>query len=493
MLHPFVAFAAFAAAAVSLLGALALPGSIAFAQAAQTAPQSAPRSAPLTAEEARAIAKEATIYGYAPVDHYRIQHSYFVDRGGAEYKGAWNQVHNTARVYTPADRAIQSPNSDTPYSFIGADLRAEPLVISVPAVEAGRYYSAQFVDAYTHNFAFVGSRTSGNGAGRYLLAGPRWSGDKPAGVDRVIRSETEFAFVMLRTQLFGREDIDNVRQVQAGYRAQTLSAYLGQPAPAASAVDFPRPLALAERRSSLRFFEVLNFVLQYCPPHASEQALLQRLARLGIGPGLRFDEASLTPELRAAITAGMADAWVALAGLDARLAKGEVTSRDLFGSRERLANNYLYRMRAAEGGIYGLDAEEAIYPVYYVDAAGRRLDGAAQRYTLRFAPGELPPVNAFWSLTMYEMPSRMLVANPIERYLVNSPMLPALKRDADGAITLYIQRESPGPDKEANWLPAPAGHFVALRLYWPKPEAASAAGSACRCSRRHAATEGPSE
>jgi hypothetical protein len=425
-----------------------------------------------SSDEARAIAKEAYIYGYPLVDHYRIQHSYFVDRAGPEYKGPWNEVHNTARVYTPDDRTIQSPNSDTPYSFVGADLRAEPLVISVPAVEPGRYYSAQFVDAYTHNFAFVGSRTTGNGASRFLLAGPRWSGEKPEGVASVIRSETEFAYVMLRTQLFGPKDIANVKQVQAGYRVQTLSSYLRRPAPAAPAIDFPRPLSVAEQRSSLEFFNLMNFVLQFCPPHPSEQALMQRLGRLGVGAGRHFDAQALSPETKAAIAAGMAEAWQALAVLDRQLASGEITSGDLFGSRERLRNNYLYRMRAAVGGIYGMDKEEALYPIYYVDATGRKLDGATQRYTMRFAPGQLPPANAFWSLTMYELPSRTLIRNPLERYLINSPMLPELKRDADGGITLYIQHESPGKDKESNWLPAPQGAFFAgLRIYWPKPEA----------------------
>lgn len=449
-----------AAFVVSLIGGLLLPA-IACAQ-----------STALSTDEARAIAKEAYIYGYPMVDHYRIQHSYFVERAGPEYKGPWNQVHNTARVYTPDDRAIQSPNSDTPYSFIGADLRAEPLVISVPQVEPGRYYSLQFVDAYTHNFAYVGSRTTGNAAGRFLLARPGWSGEKPEGVASVIRSETDFAFIMIRTQLFGPQDIDAVKKVQAGYRVQTLSSYMGRPAASAAAVDFPRPLSVAEQRSSLEFFNLLNFVLQFCPPHPSEQALMQRLSRLGVGARRHIDVQALSPAMKTAIEAGMADAWQALAVLDKQLASGEITSRDLFGSRERLRNNYLYRMRGAVGGIYGMDQEEALYPVYYVDATGGKLDGAGQRYTMRFAPGQLPPVNAFWSLTMYELPSRTLVGNPIGRYLINSPMLPGLKRDADGAITIYLQHDSPGKDKEANWLPAPEGpFFAALRLYWPKPEA----------------------
>jgi hypothetical protein len=143
----------------------------------------------VTPDEARAIAKEATIYGFPLVDNYRIQYSYFVDRSSPEFKESWNKIVNNARVYTPDDKAIQTPNSDTPYSYVGADLRAEPIVLTVPAVEKGRYYSLQFIDMYTFNFAYVGSRATGNGAGSYLLAGPKWKGQKPNGVKSVIRSK----------------------------------------------------------------------------------------------------------------------------------------------------------------------------------------------------------------------------------------------------------------------------------------------------------------
>ena len=149
----------------------------------------------------------------------------------------------------------------------------------------------------------------------------------------------------------------------------------------------------------------------------------------------------------------------------------EITSGDTFGTREYLKNNYLYRMAAAVLGIYGNSKQEAMYPVYTVDDHGKNLDGSG-RYTLRFAAGELPPVDAFWSLTMYQLPESLLVANPLNRYLLNSPMLPNFKRDSDGGLTLYIQNESPGKDLEANWLPAPKGPFMAvMRLYWPKAAA----------------------
>lgn len=436
-------------------------------------PAAGAQAAPASAEEARAIAKEAYIFGYSLVDHYRIQHAYFVDRSHPEYKGTWNQVYNNARVYTPQDKAIQSPNSDTPYSTLGADLRTEPLIVTMPKIDKDRYYAAQFIDLYTHNFSYVGSRTTGNGGGKYLLAGPRWKGKIPKGIDAVIRSETELAFVFYRTQLFRSDDIENVKKVQAGYQVQPLSAYLGTPAPAkAPEIAFIKPLTREEERSSLDFFKVLNFVLGFCPTHPSERALMARLAKLDIGAGKSFDPEKLSPEIRKAIEDGMADSWMAIDDLGKKVAAGIVTSGDMLGSREQLKNNYLYRMRATLTGIYGNSREEAIYPAYYIDASGQKLDGAGNRYVLRFAPGALPPVNAFWSLTLYDARTRMLVDNPINRYLINSPMLPELKRDADGGITLYIQRDNPGKDKESNWLPAPDGQFVmALRLFWPKQEA----------------------
>jgi hypothetical protein len=182
------------------------------------------RAQTLSPDEARAIAKEATVYGFPLVDSYRIQYSYFVDRSSPEFKAPWNTLSNTARVYTPDDKAIQTPNSDTPYSFLGADLRAEPLVLTVPAIDKRRYYSLQFIDMYTFNFAYVGSRVTGNDAGSFLLAGPDWKGKIPPGIKAVIRSETEFAFVLYRTQLFDPADVDNVRKIQAGYRVEPLSS-----------------------------------------------------------------------------------------------------------------------------------------------------------------------------------------------------------------------------------------------------------------------------
>jgi hypothetical protein len=422
--------------------------------------------------EARAIAQEAYIYGFPIVDNYRVQHAYWMDKTNPEYKGPFNQIWNSARLFSPADTAIQTPNSDTLYSFIGADLRSEPLVLTVPAIEKERYFSVQLIDYYTFNFDYIGTRTTGNGGGSFLLAGPGWKGTTPKGIKKVFRCETELAFPGYRTQLFNPDDIDNVRKVQAGYKVQPLSAFVGQPAPkAAPAIDFIKPLTPAEEKTSPQFFDILNFVLQFCPTVPSEQALMARFAKIGVGAGKTFDASKLSPEMKAAIEQGMADAWAAFAGLKKEFDEGKVTAGDVFGTRAYLKGNYLYRMAAAVLGIYGNSKQEAMYPVYYVDATKQKLDGT-NRYTVRFAPGQLPPVNAFWSLTMYEEPQSLLVANPLNRYLINSPMLPQLKRDADGGLTMIIQNESPGKDKEANWLPAPKGPFsMIMRLYWPKEAA----------------------
>src|SRR5438105_11577869 len=255
------------------------------------------RAADVTPAEARAIAKEAYVYGFPLVDNYRIQYGYFVDSKNPEFKTTWNKIHNVPRVYTPKDTAIQTPNSDTPYSFVGMDLRAEPVVLTVPPIEKERYFSIQLIDAYTFNFDYIGSRATGNEGGSYMVAGPNWKGETPKGVKKVFRAETGFAFAAYRTQLFNPDDFDNVKKVQAGYKAQTLSAFLGTAAPpAAPAVDFIKPLTPAEEKTSPKFFNILNFVLGYCPTDPSEVELMARFAKIGVVAGKIFDASKLSPK-----------------------------------------------------------------------------------------------------------------------------------------------------------------------------------------------------
>ena len=200
------------------------------------------------------------------------------------------------------------------------DLRAEPMVLTVPVIEKERYFTVQLIDAYTFNFAYIGSRATGNGGGSFLIAGPNWKGAPPKGVKEVIRSETEFVFAAYRTQLFNPGDLDNVKKVQAGYKAQTLSAFLGTAAPkAAPAIDFIKPLTPEEEKTSLEFFNILNFVLQFCPTDPSETELMARFATIGVGAGKTMDASKLSPEMKAAIEQGIADAWADFGWLEERI------------------------------------------------------------------------------------------------------------------------------------------------------------------------------
>ncbi|MEJ8859645.1 DUF1254 domain-containing protein [Variovorax robiniae] len=439
-----------------------------------TSPAYAAGTPTVTPAEARAIAKEAYIYGFPMEDSYRTMYAFSIAKGNPEYKGPFNSVLNIARVFTPDDKAFVTPNSDTPYTFLGLDLRAEPMVLTIPAIEKSRYYVFQMMDLYTYNFDYLGTRTTGNGGGSFLIAGPNWKGTQPKGITKVVRAETEIINVIGRTQLFNPGDIDNVKKIQAGYKVQPLSALLGKAAPKPVAdPDWIKPLSPAEQRSSLEFFNVLNFVLQFAPTVPSEKALRSKFARIGVAPGKQIDVAALPADVKAAMQEGMADGQKAI---DARRAELGGKIDRLFGTRAAMKNNYLDRAVGAQVGIGANSREEALYPIYEKDANGQPLDGSKGRYTLHFAKGQFPPVNAFWSLTMYGLPDQLLVKNDLNRYLINSPMLPDLKLDPDGGLTLYVQSDSPGADKQANWLPAPKGPFMlTMRYYLPKPELLSGA------------------
>jgi hypothetical protein len=426
----------------------------------------------ISPEEARTIAKEAYIYANPVVDSYRILYSYFVDRSSPDFKAGWNEIKNIPRVYTHEDRAVQTPNSDTPYSWLALDLRTEPMVLTVPPMDEDRYFSIEFFDLYSHAVDYIGTRATGNDGGLFLITGPGWEGEVPDGIIKSYEFETELMLAVYRTQLFSPEDLEKVIEIQDAYKIQSLSGFLGKPAPeAAPEIDYIEPLSKEEVKESPKVFEHLNFVLQFCPTHPSEIELMKRFAKLNLGANKEFNWEGFSPEIQEAIQLGISDGWDEFASVMKKVEVGEIGSGDAFGSREYLQNNYLYRMAAAVLGIWGNIEAEAIYPTYYVDAAGQKLEGS-NSYTLRFESGQLPPVNSFWSLTMYELPETLLAANPLNRYLLNSTMMDDFIRDEDGGITLYLQHDSPGKEKEPNWLPAPEGPFSAtLRLYWPKEEA----------------------
>jgi hypothetical protein len=365
------------------------------------------------------------------------------------------QIKNEARVFTYEDTAIITPNSDTPYSILWLDLRAEPMVLSVPAVEKKRYYSVMLCDGNTYNFGYIGSRATGNEPGDYLVVGPDWKGGTPAGIKKVFSSTTPFALAAYRTQLFNSGDMPNVVKVQAGYKVQPLSTFLKQPSPSAAPTVSFLPATTAGIKD--HFFEYLDAALQFVPSSPDSTEVRAKLASIGVGPGKTFDFKDLSVEHKAAALLGMkqgddkVDNWLAN-GL--KIVNGWKIG-SFFGDRDFYKGDWLMRAAAAKGGIYGNDAVEATYPYTRTDAAGETLDGSKHNYTITFPAGQQPPVNAFWSVTMYDGKSQFLIKNPINRYLINSPMLPGMKKNADGSLTLYIQKDSPVKAKEANWLPAP--------------------------------------
>ncbi|MGC1389307.1 MAG: DUF1254 domain-containing protein [Steroidobacteraceae bacterium] len=420
-------------------------------------------------EDAKAIAEEGFIYGLPIVMNYTVMYQFSVDRNSGQFKAPFNVINNEARVFTYKDTAVVTPNSDTPYSFVFMDLRAEPMVLSVPAIDKSRYYAVQLTDGNTYNYGYIGTRATGSLAGDYLVAGPDWKGEMPAGIKQVFHSTTQFSAAIFRTQLFKAADMPNVVKIQAGYKARPLSAYLKQPPPsAAPAINFIKadPALVKEN-----FFEYLDFALQFAPSRPEEEAIRAKLARIGIGPGKRFEMKDLSAEHKAAVLLGLKegedkiDKFIASGG--AHVNGWQVGS--FFGDSDFYKGDWLKRAAAAKAGIYGNSAIEAMYPQTRVTAAGETIDTGKHNYTITFAKGGLPPVNAFWSVTMYDGKSQLLIENPINRYLINSPMLPGLKRDPDGSLTLYLQKDSPGKAREANWLPAPDGTvYLVMRLYWPK-------------------------
>lgn len=449
-----------------LLGGAALTFSSAICGFTPAAATAASRPSFFAAKD---IAETALIFGLPIVMNYGAMYDFIIDKSSSQYKAPFNTLKNEANVFTYKDTAIVTPNSDTPYSLVWMDLRAEPMVISVPAIPKERYYSVQLVDSSTYNYGYIGTRSTGTEAGDYMVAAPDWTGATPPGIKRVFHSGTPLSLGIIRTQLFGPADLDNLKRVQAGYRTQPLSAFLKQPAPPpAPKIDFP---VFTKQRAQKNFFEYLNFMLEFIPAAPNETEIRAQLASIGVGAGRKFNFQDLPLKQKLEVGIGLKQgqnrikAAVAKAGT---VVEGWNIS-GLFGDSAHFNGDWLARAAAADGGIYGNSPDEAMYPFTRKDSSGKPLNGATNKYTITFPAGQLPPVDAFWSVTMYDGKTQLLIKNPIDRYLINSPMVEGMRRGADGSLTLYVQNKSPGADKEANWLPAPAGPiYLVMRLYWPK-------------------------
>jgi hypothetical protein len=307
-----------------------------------------------------------------------------------------------------------------------------------------------------------GSVIDGGEGGNFLLAPPDWSGEIPKGIQRIVRGESKFMGTLTRTQLTGTDDLPAMQVTQQGYKLQPLSAFLGKTAPvAAPEIEWPVWIDKVDRTADI--FRYVNFMLPFTTPNPLDRPILGRIAQIGIGPGKPWHLAEMKPEIRRAIEDGVADG---LRLINETIPKVHDAAK-LYLSREKMQTDYLNRTMGVVIGQWGNDTQQAVYQGWPLDAEGVPPDSGKNKYTITFPPGRLPDYRFFWSITMYRLPERLLVANPIQRYSIGSNS-PDLKMAADGSLTIYIQKNSPGVDKESNWLPAPDSLFSAvLRVYGP--------------------------
>jgi hypothetical protein len=448
----------------SLMAAICATGlllAIPTAQAQQT----------VSSEDARAIARDTFIYAYPLVLSEITQR---VMTNVSEPKGIAapiNQFAHASEFPDASFTAVVRPNADTLYSYLSYDVSAEPLVISVPFSD-GRYYLLPWLDMWSDVCTVPGSRTTGNGAQTFAIVGPNWHGQLPAGVTEY-RSPTGEGVLIGRTQTNGRADYENVHKFQDGLKAVPLSAY-GKPYTPPKGVvnasqDMSAPPDQIDKMSAATFFGMFAELMKKNPPHANDYPIVDQMKRIGIEPGKSFTLASASKEVQDALKAAPAETLPEIKNAGTKsgtLANGWRIATTAIGT---YGTDYLHRANTAYIGYGANTIEDALYPTIYADEDGKPFN-SGKRYVLHFAKAQIPPVRGFWSLTMYDE-RQLFAANPINRYAIGDR--DNLKFNADGSLDVYIQRESPGKDKEANWLPAPkSGLFTMnLRLYWPKAEA----------------------
>lgn len=424
-------------------------------------------------QEAAQIGIEAYVYGYSLVTMEMTRRVMTNEATVVGTRGPMGRFVSLKEYPNAAFRDVTAPNADTLYSSAWLDLSKEPYVVDIPA-EGDRYYLLPMLDAWTNVFQVPGKRTTGDGAQKYLITGPGWSGTVPAGLTEY-KSPTSLVWILGRTYCTGTpEDYAAVHAIQAQYSLVPLSAYGNPYTPPAGTVDptIDMKTPVRDQVHALdvaAYFQLLATLLKNNPPAAADAPMVAKLARLGIVPGQAFDVNRLGPE-----------AVTALQGVP-KIAQGQILGHFKQAGEDK--NGWIYTTRA---GIYGTDylqraliaaiglganrPQDAVYPTSEVDGDGKPYDGA-NRYVMHFPKGQTPPAKGFWSLTMYDG-AYFFVENPLNRYTVSSRS--DFKYNDDGSLDVYIQNESPGKEKESNWLPAPAGKFILmLRLYWPQETAPS--------------------
>ena len=428
--------------------------------------------AAITEEEAHSIGVDAYLYFYSPVtmDLTRKQLTNQEPSPGG-IGGPMNRFANVGAFPSADVRVVVRPNFDTLYSSGWLDLTKEPMVVSAPDT-GGRYYLLPMLDMWTDVFASPGWRTTGTGAGNFLVTPPGWSGTVPDGFTR-IDAPTPYVWIIGRTKTDGPADYDAVHKIQDGYKITPLSQWGKEPVAPEVKIDpsidmKTPPKVTVDTMPAGKFFAYAAELLKLHPPHITDQPIIAQLKRIGFEVGKSFDLDKADPAVQKGLASAPEDAQKLMAWKVptlARIANGWSMNTDTMGV---YGNYYLKRAIVTQLGLGANLPGDAIYPLNLADDTGKPLDGASN-YTIHFDKSQIPPVDAFWSITLYD-PAGFQVANPLDRFAVSSWM--PFKTNPDGSLDLYFQNESPGADKEANWLPAPKGPFnLTMRLYAPKSDA----------------------
>ena len=411
-------------------------------------------------KETRAIAKEAYLFTYPLVMNYRTMYMQAIKDDG-EF-GKWLHLGSAS----PADTDIVTPNNDTPYSYAWLDLRAQPWVLTLPKIDEKRFYTSQWDDLWGYVLDNAGSVNDGNDGGNYLLVSPSWQGKVPKGITRVIRGESDFLGSLTRTQLIGgNNDMPQVQEIQKSYQLQPLNVYVNSKAPA-SAPNINWPKWQEGDEAIFKYFNYVNFMLSFTTAHDDDKSIYKKMAAIGLKAGATLDTNKLNPSRLKAFNDGIADARAELK----RRGESTFDPADFFNNRKTIGTDYINRALGVYLGIFGNTTDQSVYLTKVGDENGAQMDGSKHSYTMTFEASKLPPVKYFWSATMYKLPQRWLVENKINRYSIGSSSQ-GLKKNKDGSLTIYISKDSPGKDKESNWLPAPDGPlWIVLRTYGPSQE-----------------------
>jgi hypothetical protein len=435
------------------------------------APAMAAETDAVNPREAAQIGIEAVIYGMPLVVMdvtKRVQTN--VAEAQTNGRAPVNQFGHMLKYPTADYRDVIRMNVDTLYSLAWLDLTREPMVLSVPDTQ-GRFYLMPLFDAWTNVFASPGKRTTGTSAGNYAVTGPTWKGTLPDGVTE-IKAPTNIVWIIGRTQANGPADYKAANAIQKQFKLTPLSTFGKPETPAVKSIIDPQldmktpPAEQVSQMSADAFFKSLAALMKTNPPTTADAPMLAKLAKIGIAPGQEFDMNRLDPQVARALeksvetTVGLLR--VAMKAVDRSTCNGWCVPPMNVAS---FGTDYGVRAVCALEGLGINLPQDAVYPIRFLDRDGKPLNGKS-RYVLHFDKGKTPPANAFWSLTMYNAQG-FFVANPINRQALSAWM--PLKYNEDGSLDLYLQTDSPGKERESNWLPAASGDFnMVMRIYWPK-------------------------